>query len=136
MRFRWIPSSSILAAIAYTGGPYPLGYHGLGDIAVFVFFGLVAVVGTTWVQTGAMPALAWICAVPVGTMATAILVVNNVRDRETDAVAGKRTLAVRFGLTIDDLTSILHPYLTHAEGIKLAALTFNKDVNKLSCCAV
>lgn len=88
---------SILAAIAYTGGPYPLGYHGLGDVAVFVFFGLVAVVGTAWVQTGAMPALAWICAVPVGTMATAILVVNNLRDVETDRAAGKRTMAVRLG---------------------------------------
>ena len=66
---------SILAAIAYTGGPYPLGYHGLGDVAVFLFFGLVAVVGTTFVQTGSLPSLAWICAVPVGTLATAILVV-------------------------------------------------------------
>ncbi len=88
---------SILAAIAYTGGPYPLGYHGLGDVAVFLFFGLVAVVGTTFVQTGSLPSLAWICAVPVGTLATAILVVNNLRDIDTDSVAGKRTLAVRFG---------------------------------------
>jgi 1,4-dihydroxy-2-naphthoate octaprenyltransferase len=88
---------SILAAIAYTGGPYPLGYHGLGDVAVFLFFGLVAVVGTTFVQTGSLPSLAWICAVPVGTLATAILVVNNLRDIDTDTVAGKRTLAVRFG---------------------------------------
>ena len=88
---------SILAAIAYTGGPYPLGYHGLGDAAVFLFFGLVAVVGTTFVQTGTLPMLAWLCAVPVGAFATAILVVNNLRDVDTDTVAGKRTLAVRFG---------------------------------------
>jgi len=88
---------SIAAAIAYTGGPYPLGYNGLGDIAVFIFFGLVAVCGTAYVQVGAVPALAWIAAVPVGTLVTAILVVNNVRDIETDGVAGKRTLAVRFG---------------------------------------
>lgn len=88
---------SILAAIAYTGGPYPLGYHGLGEIAVFVFFGGVAVVGTTFVQTGTLPLLAWLCAVPVGFLATAILVVNNLRDIATDVVAGKRTLAVRFG---------------------------------------
>ena len=88
---------SILAAIAYTGGPYPLGYHGLGDVAVFLFFGLVAVVGTTFVQSGTIPRLAWICAIPVGTLATAILVVNNLRDIDTDTVAGKRTLAVRLG---------------------------------------
>ena len=88
---------SILAAIAYTGGPYPLGYHGLGDVAVFVFFGLVAVVGATFVQTGDLPRLAWLCAVPVGALATNILVVNNLRDVDTDIVAGKRTLAVRFG---------------------------------------
>ena len=88
---------SIAAAIAYTGGPYPLGYNGLGDIAVFIFFGLVAVCGTTYVQAGYVPALAWIAAVPCGTLVTAILVVNNVRDIETDVVAGKRTLAVRFG---------------------------------------
>lgn len=89
--------ASILAAIAYTGGPYPLGYHGLGDVAVFVFFGLVAVAGTVFVQTGSVPTLAWLAAVPVGTLATAILVVNNLRDIETDTLAGKRTLAVRLG---------------------------------------
>lgn len=89
--------ASIAAAIAYTGGPWPLGYHGLGDVAVFLFFGLVAVVGTTFVQTASLPALAWLCALPVGGLATAILVVNNLRDIETDLVAGKRTLAVRLG---------------------------------------
>lgn len=88
---------SIAVAIAYTGGPWPLGYHGLGDVAVFVFFGVVAVVGTTWVQTGALPMLAWIAAIPVGSLATAILVVNNLRDIETDRVVGKRTLAVVLG---------------------------------------
>ncbi|WP_104987276.1 1,4-dihydroxy-2-naphthoate polyprenyltransferase [Sorangium cellulosum] len=88
---------SILSGVAYTGGPYPLGYHGLGDVFVFVFFGLVAVCGTAFVQLGHVPALAWAAAVPVGALATAVLVVNNVRDRETDVVAGKRTLAVRLG---------------------------------------
>ena len=88
---------SIAAAVAYTGGPYPLGYNGLGDIAVFVFFGFVAVCGTAWVQAGAVPDLAWWAAVPVGALTTAILVVNNVRDIETDERAGKRTLAVRLG---------------------------------------
>jgi len=89
--------ASIAAGIAYTGGPWPLGYHGLGDVCVLVFFGFVAVCGTTYVQTGAVPALAMWSALPVGALATAILVVNNLRDRTTDARVGKRTLAVRLG---------------------------------------
>lgn len=88
---------SILAAIAYTGGPWPLGYHGLGDAAVFLFFGPVAVMGTTFVQTGSLPPLAALASLPVGFLAAGILVVNNLRDIETDAKAGKRTLAVRLG---------------------------------------
>lgn len=88
---------SIVAAVAYTGGPYPLGYHGLGDAAVFLFFGLVAVTGTAFVQMGTVPSLAWLAAIPVGALATAILVVNNLRDVDTDLAAGKRTLAVRMG---------------------------------------
>lgn len=88
---------SIAAAIAYTGGPYPLGYHGLGDVFVMLFFGFVAVCGTAFVQLGTVPMLAIWASVPVGALATAILVVNNVRDRRTDAEAGKRTLAVRLG---------------------------------------
>ncbi len=89
--------ASIAAAIAYTGGPWPLGYHGLGDVFVFGFFGIVAVCGTAFVQLGRVPELAWWACVPVGALSTAILVVNNVRDRAGDARAGKRTLAVRFG---------------------------------------
>jgi 1,4-dihydroxy-2-naphthoate polyprenyltransferase len=89
--------ASIASAVAYTGGPYPLGYHGLGDVFVLVFFGFVAVTGTAFVQTGDVPALAWLAAVPVGALATAILVVNNVRDVETDVAAGKRTLPARWG---------------------------------------
>ena len=92
-----IGCASIASAIAYTGGPYPLGYHGLGDVFVFVFFGLVAVCGTALVEIGRVPALAVACAIPVGALATAILVVNNLRDRVTDLGAGKRTLAVRYG---------------------------------------
>lgn len=88
---------SIVSAIAYTGGPYPLGYHGLGDVFVFVFFGLVAVIGSAFVHARTVSELACYAAIPVGALATAILVVNNLRDRETDARAGKRTLAVRFG---------------------------------------
>ncbi len=89
--------ASILSAIAYTGGPYPLGYNGLGDIFVFAFFGPVAVVGTAYVATGKFVPLALAMSVPVGALATAVLVVNNVRDGETDARTGKRTLVVRFG---------------------------------------
>lgn len=90
-------AAAIAAAWAYTGGPWPLGYHGLGDLCVFLFFGVVAVAGTTYVQTGALHSLALVAAVPVGALITAILVVNNTRDAETDRVAGKRTLAVHFG---------------------------------------
>jgi 1,4-dihydroxy-2-naphthoate octaprenyltransferase len=89
--------ASIAAAVAYTGGPFPLGYHGLGDLMVLLFFGFVAVCGTAFVQVGGLPALAVAASVPVGALATAILVVNNLRDRAGDAIAGKRTLAVRLG---------------------------------------
>lgn len=88
---------SILAAVAYTGGPYPLGYHGLGDLFVFIFFGLLAVAGTDYLQTGEPSGRAVAAAVPVGLLATALLVVNNVRDVDTDRQSGKRTLAVIFG---------------------------------------
>lgn len=89
--------SSIAAGLAYTGGPFPLAYNGLGDVFVMVFFGFVAVCGTTYVQALFVPALAWVAAVPIGALATGILVVNNVRDFEGDARAGKKTLVVRFG---------------------------------------
>jgi 1,4-dihydroxy-2-naphthoate polyprenyltransferase len=89
--------ASIAAGILYTGGPWPLGYHGLGDVFVFVFFGVVAVAGTYYVQAGAVSGTALAASVPVGLLVTAILIVNNVRDLETDRMAGKRTLAVRLG---------------------------------------
>ena len=89
--------ASILAAVAYTGGPFPLGYHGLGDVFVFVFFGLASVAGTYYVQAGSVSAAAWWMAVPPGLIITAILVVNNLRDIEEDRRGGKRTLAVRMG---------------------------------------
>jgi 1,4-dihydroxy-2-naphthoate octaprenyltransferase len=88
---------AILAALAYTGGPWPYGYHGLGEVFVFLFFGLVAVIGTAYLQTGAVDALSVLGAVPMGCLATAILVVNNLRDVDGDRRAGKRTLAVTFG---------------------------------------
>ncbi len=89
--------AAILSAIAYTGGPFPLGYYGLGDIFVFIFFGLAAVAGTYFVQAGSVSAAAWWMSAPVGLIVTAILVVNNLRDIENDRQAGKRTLAVRLG---------------------------------------
>ena len=102
--------TSILAAVAYTGGPYPLGYHGLGDVAVMIFFGFVAVCGTVWVQALDVPVLAWWASLPVGALITAILVVNNLRDIETDAAGGKRTLAVRLGRrgTIEEYRILVH----------------------------
>jgi 1,4-dihydroxy-2-naphthoate octaprenyltransferase len=89
--------AAILSAIAYTGGPFPLGYYGLGDVFVFIFFGLAAVAGTYFVQVGSISAAAWWMSVPIGLIITAILVVNNLRDLENDRKAGKHTLAVRFG---------------------------------------
>jgi 1,4-dihydroxy-2-naphthoate octaprenyltransferase len=91
--------TSLICAVAYTGGPMPLAYVGLGDIFVLAFFGLAAVVGTTWVQTLSAPPAAWIGGLSIGLLATAILVVNNLRDRKTDELANKRTLAVRLGAT-------------------------------------
>jgi 1,4-dihydroxy-2-naphthoate octaprenyltransferase len=88
---------SIAAGVLYTGGPWPLAYHGLGDVTVFVFFGLVAVVGTTFLHTGVVTTAAVVNALPVAALVTAILVVNNLRDIGTDRVANKRTLAVRLG---------------------------------------
>lgn len=88
---------AVIAALAYTGGPAPIGYLGLGEVFVFIFFGLVGVAGTTYVQTLELEALALAAAVPIGSLIAAILVVNNLRDIETDARVGKRTIAVRLG---------------------------------------
>jgi 1,4-dihydroxy-2-naphthoate octaprenyltransferase len=93
----WIGLASLVCAVAYTGGPYPLAYHGLGDVFVFVFFGLIAVGGTYWVQALALPSGVLVAGAGVGALNTAILVANNVRDLKTDEAAGKRTLAVRIG---------------------------------------
>lgn len=112
--------ASVASGIAYTGGPYPLGYHGLGDVFVMLFFGFVAVCGTEYVQlVGVTPSLglpttlALLASVPVGALATAILVVNNLRDRVGDARSGKRTLAVRFGATGARLESLLLSVATY-----------------------
>src|SRR5439155_11198847 len=92
-----VGAASILAGVLYTGGPKPYGYEGLGELFVFLFFGIVAVVGSYYVQTEELRWEAFALAVPIGLLASAILVVNNVRDVETDRRAGKRTLAVRLG---------------------------------------
>jgi 1,4-dihydroxy-2-naphthoate octaprenyltransferase len=89
--------ASIACAIAYTGGPYPLGYHGLGDVFVFLFFGLVAVGITFYVQAGYITASSSWAGAAVGALAANILLANNYRDAATDAKAGKRTVVVRFG---------------------------------------
>lgn len=88
---------SIAAGVLYTGGPRPYGYEGLGEVFVFLFFGIVAVAGSAFAQSKGWPWEAFVLAIPVGLIASAILVVNNVRDMETDRRAGKRTLAVRLG---------------------------------------
>lgn len=88
---------SILAGVLYTGGPRPYGYEGLGEVFVFLFFGVAAVAGSTFAQLETFPSEAFVLAVPVGLLAAAILVVNNVRDLDTDRRVGKRTLAVRLG---------------------------------------
>jgi 1,4-dihydroxy-2-naphthoate polyprenyltransferase len=92
-----VGAASILAGVLYTGGPRPYGYEGLGEVFVFLFFGVVAVTGSYFAQTEQLTWEAFVLAVPVGLLAAAILVVNNVRDLETDRRAGKRTLAVRLG---------------------------------------
>jgi 1,4-dihydroxy-2-naphthoate polyprenyltransferase len=92
-----VGAASVAAAWLYTGGPHPYGYAGLGEVFVFVFFGLVAVCGTTYVQVGGLTTLSVLVAAAVGALACALLVVNNLRDIPTDRVAGKRTLAVRLG---------------------------------------
>lgn len=89
--------AAIFSAIAYTGGPFPLGYYGLGDLFVFIFFGLAAVAGTYFVQAGSVSPQAWWMSLPIGWLIVDILVVNNLRDINADRAAGKHTLAVRFG---------------------------------------
>jgi 1,4-dihydroxy-2-naphthoate octaprenyltransferase len=89
--------ASIAAGIVYTGGPYPLGYHGFGDVFVFIFFGLIAVPGTYYLQTSTINNLSIYMGALMGMLSTAILVVNNLRDADTDKLSGKKTLAVRFG---------------------------------------
>jgi 1,4-dihydroxy-2-naphthoate octaprenyltransferase len=151
--------ASMVSAIAYTGGPYPLGYHGLGDAFVMLFFGFVGVCGTAFAQVGSVPPLAWAAAAPVGALATAVLVVNNVRDCETDARVGKRTLPVRLGrhfglfeygalvalsyavpvaLVATSATSpwALLPWLTAPLGVRLVSRVFRDEGRALNASLV
>lgn len=99
--------ASLLSALAYTGGPWPVGYHGLGDLFVFLFFGLAAVCGTYYVQALSISPVAVAAALPVGALTVAILVINNLRDIETDRKTGKRTLAVILGAEATRLEYVL-----------------------------
>src|SRR4051794_6111405 len=112
----------IVAAWFYTGGSSPYGYRGLGEVMVFVFFGLVAVVGTTYVQTTSLPLASLYAAVGVGALACAILVANNLRDVPTDRSAGKRTLAVGIG---DERTRYLYALLVGAAAVALVAVALD-----------
>ncbi len=114
-----VGGACVLAAWFYTGGSRPYGYLGLGEVMVFVFFGLVAVVGTTYVQTGTLELLAAYAAVGIGALACAILVVNNLRDIPTDTLAGKRTLAVVLG---DARTRYLYALLVGAAAVAVVAV--------------
>lgn len=89
--------ASLVCAVAYTGGPFPISYLGLGEIFVFLFFGLIAVTGTAYLQTGELTALSLLASIPPGAMIVGILIINNYRDREQDARVNKRTVAVRIG---------------------------------------
>ena len=104
---------SILAGLAYTGGPWPFGYHGLGDVFVYIYFGIIAVAGTTYLQLGAWSAFVFAIAVPIGLLVTNILVVNNLRDLPTDRGAGKRTLAVRLGDRATRIQYVLFAVLSY-----------------------
>jgi 1,4-dihydroxy-2-naphthoate octaprenyltransferase len=116
----WIGIFSILAGLAYTAGPFPLAYNGLGDLFVFIFFGIVGTVGTYYLHAQQFTSLAFLISIPVGALITNILIVNNYRDIEEDKVAGKNTLAVilgrdfsRYEYVFFILVSFFVPFLLH-----------------------
>jgi 1,4-dihydroxy-2-naphthoate octaprenyltransferase len=110
--------SSIIAMLGYVGGPAPYGYRGFGELFVFVFFGLVATVGSRYVHDQTAPLAVWLLAIPIGMLVTAILVANNYRDIETDRVAGKRTLAVVMGR---ERTRLLFAILVYGAFVAIAS---------------
>ena len=123
---------AILAAWGYTGGPKPYGYLGLGELFVFVFFGLVATVGTTYVAIEEVPGITWLAATGVGLGACALLVINNLRDIPTDREVGKRTLAVRLG---DRRTRVLYTGLLVGAIVAAAACAFERRWSLLAILA-
>lgn len=118
---------SILAGIAYTAGPFPLAYNGLGDIAVFLFFGFIGTVGTYYVQANQITAMAFWSSVPVGALITNILVVNNYRDREEDLSNGKNTLIVIFGERFGRLQYVFFMIISYAI-LFIVYFTFKKEI--------
>ena len=110
--------TSLLAMLGYVGGPFPYGYRGLGEVSVFLFFGVVATVGSRYVHDMAAPLDAWLLSVPVGLLASALLVVNNLRDIDTDRDSGKRTLAVIIGR---ESTRRLYAGLVYGAYVSIAA---------------
>jgi 1,4-dihydroxy-2-naphthoate octaprenyltransferase len=128
-----VGAASLAAGYLYTGGPAPYGYYGFGELFVFVFFGLVATAGTAYVQLDELQSLALGAAVPVGCLATALLVVNNLRDIPTDAIAGKRTLAVRMG---DGPTRVVYIALVAAAFAALPILALRRPWALLALLAV
>lgn len=116
----WIGIFSIIAGLAYTAGPFPLAYNGLGDLFVFIFFGIVGTVGTYYLHAQQFSSLAFLISIPVGALITNILIVNNYRDIEEDKIAGKNTLAVLLGKEFSRyeyiffiLVSFFIPFLLH-----------------------
>lgn len=120
---------AIAAAWGYTGGKNPYGYRALGEVSVFLFFGLVAVVGTYYVQTGEVTTLAFVAAIPVGAQACAILVLNNLRDRVKDTQVGKRTLAVVMG---ENFTRFFFVALVFGSNVMGIAFAINKPWTALT----
>ncbi len=115
-----VGAAAIVAAWFYTGGKRPYGYAGLGEVVVFVFFGLVATLGTTWVQSGDLPQEAWLGAVAIGFLACAVLLANNLRDIDQDRAAGKRTLSTRIGRRGTQVLYTVLVLLPFAIGVFLA----------------
>jgi 1,4-dihydroxy-2-naphthoate octaprenyltransferase len=128
-----VGAASLAAGYLYTGGPRPYGYLGLGEVFVFVFFGIVATAGSAYVQLDEVLWLGLAASVPVGCLATALLVVNNLRDIPTDAIAGKRTLAVRMG---DGATRVLYVALLVAAFAMLPVIALRRPWALLALAAV
>ncbi|MCI2264722.1 1,4-dihydroxy-2-naphthoate polyprenyltransferase [Sediminivirga luteola] len=136
-----VGATAVLAAWYYTGGKRPYGYRGLGEVFVFVYFGLVATAGTTYAQVGTVPLNAWIGAVGVGLFSCAVLMINNIRDIATDTLSGKRTLAVRLGqqraryayaaMVLVPYVLLIVPILTGTPAVFLAVLSLALMVGAL-----